>query len=110
MAIKLVLEINHPHGRPDVTRPIVVCDECGEEIVRGSDGMYLFDARRENAAYWRAEPVDIYTVHKNWPRGCWGRFVAGMGWEEWAVTDMELSALPAYLANVLSADPEMAEG
>jgi hypothetical protein len=31
MAIKLVLEVRHHHGEPDITRPIVICDDCGEE-------------------------------------------------------------------------------
>jgi hypothetical protein len=107
VAIRLVLEVNHPHGKPDITRPVVLCDddECGREIERGKDGMYLFDGRRENEAYWRSEPVEIYTVHKNWVdgehMGCWSRFVERMGWDRVSVTDTELSNLPVYLANVL---------
>ncbi len=30
--LKLVAEERHQRGLPDVTRPVFVCDHCGEEI------------------------------------------------------------------------------
>lgn len=99
--IRMLLEVRHQSGRPDITRPVVLCDQCGEEIRDASHGAYLFDGRAENPAYWRSEPVELYAVHKKHHGGCWGAFVAARGWDEDRVTDGELSDLPAYLAGVL---------
>lgn len=97
----MVLEVRHDRGEPDVTRPVVLCDHCGLEIERAEHGMYLFDGRIENAAYWRSEPVELYTVHKDYLSGCWRAFVFEKGWDEASVTDGELSWLPGYLGNAL---------
>lgn len=102
----MVLEVRHDRGEPDITRPIVLCDQCGLEIERAEHGMYLFDGRLENAPYWRSEPVELFTVHKDYLRGCWGAFVASKGWDEGSVADGELSWLPSYLSNVLRGEAE----
>ena len=106
MTIRLVLEQRHQRGEPDITRPAVICDWCGKEIERAEQGMYVWDGRLENEPYWRSEPVEMFTIHKEYPRGCWSLFVAAKGWHESDVTDEELSRLPAYLTNVLGGESE----
>lgn len=104
MAIKMVYDPQHEQGEPDITRPAVICDYCGREINRAEDGIYLFDARLEHAAYWRSEPVELYTVHKENPRGCWTSFVESMEWDELMVAKGELSWLAVHLTEVLGVD------
>jgi hypothetical protein len=55
----MVYEPLHKQGQPDITRPAVICEWCGREIETAEHGMYLFDARLENEAYWRSEPVEL---------------------------------------------------
>jgi hypothetical protein len=61
MPMKVVLEINHPNGKPDITRPAFICDACGEEITKERRGHYLWNPRTHE--YESGEPVDFYLAH-----------------------------------------------
>jgi hypothetical protein len=63
MPIKLVQEVNHPKGKPDVTRPICLGEACGEEITRERPGKYVWDGQKENGACWNSEPVEMRLTH-----------------------------------------------
>jgi hypothetical protein len=106
VGIKLIYESLRKQGEPDITRPAIICDECGREIESAGEGLYMFDGRLEHEDYWLSRPVDIYFVHKNRYGGCWSRFIERMGWEESSVTDNELGDLPGYLSNVLAEPPD----
>lgn len=88
-------------GAPDVVRPVVFCDACGEEIERAVEGMYLFDSQSVLEA-----PVDLYFAHKDhvWG-GCWTYLSTALEAQGAYVGDEELSNLPTYLKNVLDATP-----
>ncbi len=56
MSIKMVLEIRHPHGEPDLYCPQVFCDWCGERITEAGQGNFLWR--------WGSADDAIYHVHK----------------------------------------------
>ncbi len=98
--LKLVVEERHQRGLPDVTRPVFVCDHCGEEIKEAARGLYT----------WWVEPgsgqedgtrYDLYTVHKGaCDRGFWSSRGVSPHNSPGVMTD-ELTVLPVYLgANI----------
>lgn len=91
--LKVVLEERHQHGKPDLSRPIVVCDSCGEEITDCEMGLYVWDARLDSE-FNDGKPVDLYTVHK---RACDYALASRLGIEEGQLSSMELQTLPVFL-------------
>lgn len=57
MTIRLVLDQRHQRGEPDITRPAVICDWCGQEIERAEQGMYVWDGRLGSGAAQDAGPA-----------------------------------------------------
>ena len=106
MAIKLVEEKWHHLGEPDITRPLFVCDYCGEEIERHDHGYYMFKSRLETHPdeEFYGVPFDFYLVHaqKEYWRGCWdGMVKREFGDVEYHVLDNSLGELMRFMSNVL---------
>jgi hypothetical protein len=78
----------------DVSKPVVICDHCGEEIAEARQGNYQW--RMSDAG--KGIEGRVYFTHKHCchafeqvnPDPCWG--------------SMELECLPVYLANNLGID------
>jgi hypothetical protein len=92
--IKMVLDINHPRGEPDVWCPRIVCDWCGEPIERVAEGN----------DEWRVEPDGVSDgalafTHK---RCCHAFETANGGGPCWYAE--EISLFPLYLGRDLAVD------
>jgi hypothetical protein len=71
MALKLIIEVRHPQGKPDLLCPVLYCDVCGERMA-GKKGGYIDVFTHAPPPTGTPEyrefcdgkkPVDIYTVH-----------------------------------------------
>jgi hypothetical protein len=93
--IRMQLERDSRAGHPDLACPKFFCDFCSKPIQEAEGGLYIWDARLENKAYYEGEPVDIYTVHKG---DCDAHMCFVKGWHRSDPATMELATLPAYLA------------
>lgn len=98
--IRMQLERRSHTGSPDLACPKFTCDYCGEPIDRAEGGLYAWDARLSNEAYYDGKPVDVYTLHKG-DCDAWFRFAKG--WHRDEPSTGELADLPAYLANNMNA-------
>lgn len=105
MGIQLVEEKRHHLGESDITRPIFICDYCGEEIEQHDHGYYLFHSRNETHPdeEFYGVPFGFYLVHaqKEIRRGCWDGLVKEKFGDEFLVLDMPLGSLLGYMSNVL---------
>lgn len=99
--IRMVLERNTHKGRPDLARPRIFCDYCERPIDDARGGLYMWDARLENEAFYAGEPQEVYTVHKG---ACDRGFCARMGWQRHGPHAGELRLLPLYLGNSAAVD------
>jgi hypothetical protein len=93
--IRMQLERRSHAGYPDLACPKFFCDFCNQPIGQAEGGIYLWDARLENALYYAGEPVEVYTVHKG---DCDARMCSVLGWHRGDPATMELATLPVYLA------------
>ena len=106
MSIKLVEEKRHHLGEPDITRPVFVCDYCGEEIEQHDHGYYMFKSRLDTHPDepFYGVPFDFYLVHaqkESW-RGCWeGLRKREFGDVDGHVLDYSLGGLLGFMSNVL---------
>lgn len=65
MGLKYVLEIRHPQGEPDITRPRVDCDTCGREITEAKDALVQWDAPPlDDPRYQTGGEITYQMTHK----------------------------------------------
>lgn len=93
--IRMQLELRKNEGYPDLACPKFFCDFCAKPIHQAGLGLYMWDGRLENEAYFAGEPVEVYTVHKG---DCDARMCSVLGWYRDEPATMELATLPVYLA------------
>jgi hypothetical protein len=83
-------------GNPDLSCPKFFCKLCNRPIDQAENGLYVWDARLENEAYYAGEPVEVYTVHK---RECDAYVCFVKGWPRSDPATMEIRTLSVYLAH-----------
>jgi hypothetical protein len=93
--MRMQLERRSHAGYPDLAGPKFFCDFCNRPIQRAGLGLYMWDERLENAAYFAGEPTAVYTVHKG---KCDALMCSVLGLRQDEVATMELEVLPLYLA------------
>lgn len=95
--LRMVLEVNHHQGKPDLYCPQTFCDTCGERIEDARQG----DAHRRLDE--RGRPIDgvVYHVHKRCNRALEASMPGRWLWEP-------LEVLPIRQAANLNVDEEQA--
>lgn len=109
MSIKIVQEVHHHEGGPDISAPRFFCDHCDRPIEDANLGLYVFPAADlENEDYMEGrKAVPLFTVHKG---RCDEQFHLDRGHDPDNVPTGELSVLLVYLGNNMGLDWDQAWG
>lgn len=107
MSIKIVHEIHHHEGRPDISAPKFFCDHCDRPIEDAQLGLYVFPNQNldDPAIMEGRKAVPLFTVHKG---RCDEQFHLDRGFDPRTVPTMELSVLPIFLGNNMALDWDLA--